>query len=100
VRGIEGPGGWQGLMTIRPGRQALQLGPCLGEAGATLLLDAACRHPGRQVYLDVPEENEAAIGIARGWGLSVQRHLMRMCRGEPVVERLEWLFGSSGPEKG
>ncbi len=32
--------------------------------------------------------------------LTVQRHLLRMCRGELVQERVEGLWASSGPEKG
>src|SRR5262245_33657380 len=34
VRGVEGPGGWLGLMAARPGFNAVQLGPCVGEAGS------------------------------------------------------------------
>jgi GNAT superfamily N-acetyltransferase len=100
VRGVEGPAGWRGLMTIRRGRQAVQLGPCLGEAAASLLADACRRHAGRRAYLDVPDDNQTAARIATGWGLTRQRQLLRMFRGEPVIERIEWLFASSGPEKG
>src|SRR5262245_14242902 len=40
VRGVGGPGGWRGLMAARHGFHAVQLGPCLGDAGAALLRDA------------------------------------------------------------
>jgi GNAT superfamily N-acetyltransferase len=89
-----------GLLAARPGARALQLGPCLGEAGPLLLADAFRRHAGRYVYLDVPEANEAACRLAAAQGLTVQRHLLRMCRGERIIEQIEHLWASSGPEKG
>jgi GNAT superfamily N-acetyltransferase len=100
VRGVEGPGGWRGLMAARPGFDAVQLGPCLGEAGSVLLQDAFRRHAGRPVFVDVPEGNPVASRLAEGRGLVVRRHLLRMCRGEVVVERQDRLWASSGPEKG
>jgi GNAT superfamily N-acetyltransferase len=100
VLGVEGQGGWSGLLAARAGVNALQIGPCLGEAGPLLLSAALRRHAGRPVYLDVPLANEAARRLAAGQGLSEQRQLMRMCRSSPVVEQLEWLWASSGPEKG
>jgi GNAT superfamily N-acetyltransferase len=100
VRGIEGPGGWRGLMAARPGFHAVQLGPCVGEAGAALLQDAFRRHAGRRVFLDAPVGHAEARRLAFGRGLTVQRHLLRMCRGEAVVERQDLLWAGSGPEKG
>jgi GNAT superfamily N-acetyltransferase len=100
VLGVEGPGGWSGLLAVRAGANALQIGPCLGEAGALLLSAALRRHAGQPIYLDVPLANEAARRLAAGQGLSEQRQLTRMCRGSPVVEQLEYLWASSGPEKG
>jgi GNAT superfamily N-acetyltransferase len=92
------PGGW---MTARVGYNATQLGPCVAdaEAGPPLLADALARHAGRPVYLDVPEGHPAGR-IAREAGLTVQRRLLRMVRGWPVVEEVEKLWASSGPEKG
>lgn len=100
VRGVEGPGGWRGLMTSRPGFHATYLGPCLGEAGAALLEDAFRRHAAQRVFVDVPEDNSLACRLAAERGLVVQRPLLRMCRGEVVVERQEQLWASAGPEKG
>jgi hypothetical protein len=100
VRGVAGPNGWLGLSTARTGARAVMLGPCLGEAGGLLLADACRRHAGRRVYIDIPEGNAPAARLAAGHGLTVQRHLTRMCRGEPVCERVELLWASSGPEKG
>jgi hypothetical protein len=40
------------------------------------------------------------VAMLRGWGLTPQRELVRMCRGESVLERVDCLWASSGPEKG
>jgi ribosomal protein S18 acetylase RimI-like enzyme len=91
-----------GFLAARPGKRAIQLGPCVAapEVGPALLADAWQRHAGRRVYLDVPVANGAAARLAQDAGLTVQRHLTRMYRGVQVCERLEWLWASSGPEKG
>jgi hypothetical protein len=80
----------------------VQLGPCIAapDVGDLLFADACRRRAGERVFLDVPLPNEAATRAAAAAGLTVQRHLTRMCRGVPVCERLEWFWASSGPEKG
>jgi GNAT superfamily N-acetyltransferase len=92
----------EGFLTARPGRRAFQLGPCLASpaSGPLLLTDAWRRHAGQAVFLDIPVANEAATRWAEARGLAVQRHLTRMCRGVQRCERIEWLWASSGPEKG
>jgi predicted N-acetyltransferase YhbS len=101
VRAVKGRlGWWRGWMSGRPGANARQLGPCLGAAKWLLLQDAFRRHAGRAVYIDIPEDNVPACRLVEERGLIVQRHLLRMCRGESVVERRELLWASSGPEKG
>jgi GNAT superfamily N-acetyltransferase len=91
-----------GFLAARPGRRAVQLGPCIAsrEAGALLFADGWRRYAGQRVYLDVPVANAAATRMAAAQGLTVQRHLTRMCRGTPSCERGEWLWASAGPEKG
>jgi GNAT superfamily N-acetyltransferase len=91
-----------GFLAARLGERAVQVGPCIAtpQAGPVLLADAWNRYAGRRVFLDVPVRNEAATGLAEAEGLTVQRHLTRMCRGVPVCERLDWLWASSGPEMG
>jgi ribosomal protein S18 acetylase RimI-like enzyme len=100
VRAAPGPGGWSGLLAARRGANAVQLGPCLGEASPVLLADAQRRLAGQRVYLDVPLDNGPAVRLAEGLGLAEQRRLTRMVRGEPIVENLDLLWASSGPEKG
>ncbi len=91
-----------GFLAARPGRRAVQLGPCIAspEAGPLLFADAWRRYDGQRVYVDVPVSNAAATGLAAAQGLTVQRHLTRMCRGTPSCERGDWLWASAGPEKG
>ena len=91
-----------GFLAVRPGARAWQIGPCLSThaAGAMLLADAARRHASGKVFIDIPVHNEAAVNTARTLGLNVQRHLVRMCRGQPVTERTHHIWASSGPELG
>ncbi len=91
-----------GFLLTRRGACAVQLGPCIAtaEAGPWLLADAWHRYAGQRVYLDVPLPNEPASHLAATLGLTVQRHLTRMYRGVPRCERVDYLWASSGPEKG
>jgi hypothetical protein len=102
VRIIQRAGQIQGYLTVRPGSQALQIGPCVATplAGPALFMDAAQRFAGRYVYIDVPTDNIPARAVAETMGLRVQRHLLRMGRGEPAREDIAHLWASSGPEKG
>jgi ribosomal protein S18 acetylase RimI-like enzyme len=91
-----------GFLLARPGARAVQIGPCVAgpEAGPMLLAAAWNRFRGQRVFMDVPVANTAAVRLAEAQGLSVQRSLVRMCRGEWVEERVPWLWASSGPEMG
>jgi GNAT superfamily N-acetyltransferase len=102
VRCVRYGGRTTGFQVTRLGARATYLGPCIAspEAGPLLLHDAWHRYSGQHVFLDIPAANEAATRLAEAQGLTVQRHLTRMCRGAPVCERLDWLWASSGPEKG
>ena len=55
---------------------------------------------GRIVYIDIPVGCAPANDWAQGYGLSVQRHLLRMSRGEPIHDHPDQLWASSGPENG
>jgi ribosomal protein S18 acetylase RimI-like enzyme len=91
-----------GFMASRSGHRAVQLGPCIAapEVGAALFADALQRLAGQRIFLDVPTPNAAATRLAEACGLGAQRQLTRMCRGVAVFERIDWLWASSGPEKG
>jgi GNAT superfamily N-acetyltransferase len=92
----------EGFVTLRPGSHATQIGPCCGDdsAGPLLLSHALQRCAGRTVFMDVPASHLAAAELATRHGLSATRTLLRMTRGMKVVERLEWMWTTFGPEKG
>jgi GNAT superfamily N-acetyltransferase len=92
----------RGFASSRPGARAVQIGPCLGDAnaGRLLLADACSRHVGRMVFIDIPVSHRRGSELARAYGLTVQRHLLRMCQGPTVLEQTDHLWASSGPEKG
>jgi GNAT superfamily N-acetyltransferase len=91
-----------GFLAARPGRRAVQIGPCIAspQAASLLLADAWRRYAGQHVFLDIPVANIGAMQLAKLQWLTVQRHLTRMCRGAPLCERVEGLWAGSGPEKG
>jgi ribosomal protein S18 acetylase RimI-like enzyme len=90
-----------GFSTVRAGSAAWQLGPCIAEpAGADVLRHACAQLRGQPVLLDVPVENRPAVEVARAAGLQPQRRFVRMCRGTAVIEDLQRLWTSSGPELG
>jgi GNAT superfamily N-acetyltransferase len=91
-----------GYRAARPGARAHYLGPCIAtpEAGPLLFADAWHHHARAAIFMDIPLANVAATALAEAHGLTVQRHLTRMCRGVPVCERVEHLWASAGPEKG
>jgi hypothetical protein len=91
-----------GFITMRPGSNAWQLGPCIAAADVDeALLQHACRRlAGAAIFLDIPEPNEPAMHWAASAGLQRQRRLLRMCRGEIVNDDTNRLWASSGPELG
>jgi GNAT superfamily N-acetyltransferase len=91
-----------GFLMARPGSGAWQIGPCIAgpEAGALLLNEAWNTYAGQSVLIDIPTDHAAAQALASAGGLSVQRHLMRMRRGEKLDEQVASLWASAGPEKG
>jgi GNAT superfamily N-acetyltransferase len=102
VRVVRNGGDIVGYMTVRPGVNALQVGPCMGtsEAGPMLLADAWQRYAGQRVFVDIPTGNTIAVRLAEQMGLKVQRPLVRMCRGPAIAEDCTRLWASSGPELG
>jgi len=102
LRVVESLGEIAGYMTVRCGRCASQLGPCLGSADAcpALLADAATTLAGQTVFVDVPMSNSPAVEFTQSVGLKVQRTFVRMCRGRAVQEDIARLWASSGPELG
>jgi GNAT superfamily N-acetyltransferase len=93
----------EGYAAMRLGTRAVQIGPVVARSAAAgrALLDAALgRCAGRQVFIDVPDDNADALRWTAEHGFSAQRPLVRMSRGAPPGDRPEWLWASFGPEKG
>jgi hypothetical protein len=95
-------GGIRGFLMARPGSHARQIGPCIADerAGPLLLTDARQRYAGESAFLDIPTCHATATAFAVSWGLTAGRLLTRMGRGPRVVEHLDRLWASAGPEKG
>ena len=102
TRVVRRDGQLEGYITGRRGANATLIGPCIATAyaGPVLLRHALGCCAGLPVFLDIPRDNAPAIEIAEKSGLSVQRHFMRMCRGERIKDHVEAIWASSGPEKG
>lgn len=102
LRIVRREGELSGYVLSRPGHNARQVGPCIADAqtGSLLIEDAFSRYGGQKVYIDVPQEHDAASALAAGHGLAVQRELTRMCRGRKVLEQTPLVWASSSPEKG
>ena len=87
----------------RKGRNAVQLGPAVAstpEAGR-LLCDALLHHfSGLPVFVDIPAPNKAALRWAKSHGLEEQRRFVRMYKGTKLNDSPEFIWASSGPEKG
>lgn len=95
--------GDDGYAFIRPGRLAAQIGPCVAKSEATgrdLFQEAMARCPQKEVFIDVPIDNHAAINCVTSLNLQPAREFIRMCRGVPMREQIEQLWSSSGPEMG
>jgi len=91
-----------GFVTMRPGANAVQIGPCIASmnAGPALLSDALNRCAGYAVFVDMPTVNAHAMKIAESHGLQIQRRFTRMCRGERIKDNPKAIWAGSGPEKG
>jgi GNAT superfamily N-acetyltransferase len=92
----------EGFITMRPGANAVQIGPCTAtaDAGPILLRDALNRCAGRPVLVDVPLDNVEAAKIVETGGLTVQRQFTRMSRGPKITDNVQASWASSGAEKG
>ena len=102
LRALWRQGKIEGYLTMRPGAEAVQIGPCVAapSAGPALLRDALDRCAGQRVFVDIPTQNAEAVKIAESSGLIIQRCFTRMCRGERVDDNVTVLWAGSGPEKG
>jgi GNAT superfamily N-acetyltransferase len=93
-----------GYGMLRPGARAYYLGPIVAEdesSGIVLADNLLGSIPARPLYWDIPDTNQAAIRVARRYGLHRQRTLTRMYLGEntrPGTRSAQWAIAA--PEIG
>ena len=99
---ISSAGAIDGFLASRQGRLSTQFGPMSGtEAAALDLLNHALTNSfGQQVIADIPIHRESLLQVARTFGLTEQRTLLRMCYGDPVEESPQRFHLSYGGEFG
>ena len=99
-----GAGRTIGYGMLRPGQRAHYLGPMAAEdesSGIALADDLLGGVQGQSLYWDIPDANQAAIGVARRYGMQRQRSLTRMYLGENTPPgRPAALWAIAGPEIG
>ena len=95
-------GKMEGFVTMRPGTNAIRIGPCAAtpDAGPALLSDALHRCAGESVLIDVPLDNVEAVKVARSGSLTIKHTLTRMSRGPKIKDNVQASWASSGAEKG
>lgn len=93
-----------GYAAVRPGQNALYLGPWIApdpEVGAQLWQWGLGQAKGLPMYVDVIEANHAAVALVTASGLAPQREFIRQYRGQNVAPgQPEWQYGICGPEIG
>jgi hypothetical protein len=88
---------------IRPCRHGFKVGPLVADdsASAAIVLDAlAAEAAGEDMFLDVPQINTAAVGIARAKGLSPIFETARMYKGPVRPLQVDRVFGVTTFELG
>jgi ribosomal protein S18 acetylase RimI-like enzyme len=98
------PGCQAGYGLVRPGSQALYLGPVVAAsdaAGIRLVEGLLAQTSGQTVFWDIPDANAAAVAWAEANGFTVQRPLTRMYLGENLASGdPRQQFALAGPEVG
>jgi ribosomal protein S18 acetylase RimI-like enzyme len=93
-----------GYGLLRPGSQALYLGPVVAEsseAGIRLVEGLLARTERQTVFWDIPDLNAGAVSWAAANGFTVQRPLTRMFLGENLAPgNPRQQFALAGPEIG
>ena len=91
-----------GFLASRQGRLSTQYGPMSGTdaAAVDLLRQALTNSCGQPVIADIPVHRESLLQVAREFGLTQQRTLLRMCFGDPIEESPQRFHLSYGGEFG
>ena len=94
----------RGLGAIRACRQGMKIGPLFADDGR--IADALFRRlagraaEGQPIFLDVPEPNKSALGLAERYGMTPVFETARMYTGDPPAIDLARIFGVTTLELG
>ncbi|MHC4432372.1 MAG: GNAT family N-acetyltransferase [Planctomycetota bacterium] len=102
LRVVKRSGEIEGFVTMRPGANAVRIGPCTAtpDVGPALLSDALNSCTGEPVLIDVPSDNVEAVKVAKSGSLTIKHTLTRMSRGPKIKDNVQASWASSGAEKG
>jgi GNAT superfamily N-acetyltransferase len=93
-----------GYGVIRQARSGHRVGPLFADTpeAAEALFDAltAPLSPDGEVYVDIPEPNQAAVSLATSRGMEVGFETVRMYKGTPPELPLDRIFGVTSLELG
>lgn len=92
-----------GYAVIRPARDGLRIGPLFADTpdGADALFAAVCTEAaGREIAIDVPEPNRAAVSLAERSGLTPSFETARMYTGPVRPYATERVYGVTTLELG
>ncbi|WP_200307001.1 GNAT family N-acetyltransferase [Streptomyces adelaidensis] len=92
-----------GYGVIRPGRDALRIGPLFADTDAdarALLAGLAAEAAGRELAVDVPEPNTAAVALVEEYGLTPSFETARMYTGSIRPYAEDRVFGVTTLELG
>jgi hypothetical protein len=92
-----------GYGVIRPGRDALRIGPLFADTAAdarALLTGLATEAAGRELVIDVPEPHTAAVALVEEYGLTPSFETARMYTGPIRPYAAERVFGVTTLELG
>ncbi|MFI2039040.1 GNAT family N-acetyltransferase [Streptomyces bottropensis] len=92
-----------GYGVIRPGRDALRIGPLFADTAAdarALLTGLATEAAGRELAIDVPEPHTAAVALVEEYGLTPSFETARMYTGPIRPYAAERVFGVTTLELG
>jgi GNAT superfamily N-acetyltransferase len=86
----------------RPGRVTAHLGPCVGENPGTVrkLIEQCLRNTNCGWSWDLFPSNQDAVDLARDFGFTPQRHLVRMVRGKTLRQKESAMYAIAGFELG
>ena len=101
--GVLRRGALAGYGVVRPCRVGYKIGPLFAEDAALaemLLQRLLAAIPNSVVYLDVPEPNMAAMGLAHRFGMKPVFETARMYRGKQPAINLNKVFGVTTLELG